>query len=188
MLGRNNKGCEMEKITRYNCRLLLAAFIKENELTARGVAHAIGCPEASLLRILGSKTKPSDELLKQVGTMIGIGFERYQKLSDSEKNKISEKLGAVGGGTLGFASIAATVSSFGSVAGLSAAGISSGLAALGTIVGGSMIAGVSVAAAIPLAAGAIGYGVIKGGKYFFGRRQLNTEYIDPKWEISKTTE
>lgn len=115
--------------------------------------------------------------------MIGIGFDKYQKLTDSEKENISEKLGVVGGGTLGFASIAATISSLGSVAGLSAAGISSGLAALGAIVGGGMLAGVSVAAAIPLAAGAIGYGIIKGVKHLFGERYLNTEEIDQKWEI-----
>ncbi len=173
----------MEEITRDNCRLLLAAFIQENELTTRDVARAIGCPEYSLLRILSSKSKPSDEMLKQISIMIGIGFDKYQKLTDSEKENISEKLGVVGGGTLGFASIAATISSLGSVAGLSAAGISSGLAALGAIVGGGMLAGVSVAATIPLAAGAIGYGIIKGVKHLFGERYLNTEEIDQKWEI-----
>ena len=178
----------MEEITRDNCRLLLAAFLEENNLSTRVVSRAIGSPEASIARILAGKSKPSDEMLKQVGVMLGIGFEKYQKLTESEKEKISEALGAVGGGTLGFASIAATISSLGSVAGLSAAGISSGLAALGTIVGGGMIAGVSVAAAIPLAVGAIGYGVIKGVKYFFEEHQLNTEDIDTRWEISNSKE
>ena len=173
----------MEEITRHNCRLLLAAFIEENELTTRDVARAIGCPEASLLRILESKTIPSDEMLKQVGIIIGIGFKKYQKLTDAEKEHISEKIGAVGGGVLGFASISATIGSLGLVTGLSATGISSGLAALGAIVGGTMIAGVSVAAAIPLVAGTIGYGVIKGVKHFWGERQLNIEDIDLKWEI-----
>ena len=62
-------------------------------------------------------------------------------------------------------------------------GISSGLPALGGIVGGGMLAGVSVAAAIPLAAGALGYGVIKGVKYLVSEVYLNSTDIDGRWEI-----
>jgi len=119
----------------------------------------------------------------QIGILIGIGFQNYSKLSNAEKEKISEAIGAAGGGVLGFGSIAAAVGASGAVAGLSAAGISSGLAAIGTIVGGGMMAGVAVAAGFPLAAGALGYGVIKGVKYFFSKAELNKDEIDPQWEI-----
>lgn len=173
----------MKEITRDNCRLLLAAFLEKHGLSTRVVARAIGCPEASIARILEAKSKPSDEMLKQVGVMFEIGFEKYQKLTEVEKEKISETLGTIGGGTLGFASITATISTLGTVAGLSAPGITSGLAALGAIVGGGMAAGVSVAAAIPIAAGAIGYGIIKGVKYLFSEHQLSIDDIDQKWEI-----
>lgn len=150
----------MKTIDKHNCRLLLAAFIEENDLNTRKVAKAIGCSEATLARILAATTLPTDEMLKQVGLMIEMGFDTYQKLSASQKEKLSEKLGTVGGGVLGVGSITATVGSLGAVGGLSAAGITTGLAALGKVVGGGMIAGVSVAAAIPIVAGALGYGII----------------------------
>ena len=48
-----------------------------------------------------------------------------------------------------------------------------------------MLAGVSVAAAIPLAAGALGYGVIKGVKYLVSEVHLNSNDIDVRWEIMR---
>jgi len=45
-----------------------------------------------------------------------------------------------------------------------------------------MAAGVAVAASIPIVAGAAGYAIIKGVKYFFSQKVLNSESIDPKWE------
>ena len=115
----------MKEITRDNCRLLLAAFLEEHELIVRDVARVIGCSEASMARVLAAKTKPSDEMLKQVGVMFGIGFERHKTLSESEKEKIFESLGVVTSGAFGFVSIGTIVSSLGSVAGVSAAGITS---------------------------------------------------------------
>lgn len=171
-----------DEITPANCRLLLAAFIEKEIIPAPNVAKAIGCRHATLARILGGTTLPTEDFMKQVGIMIGIGFAKYDKLSDSEKEKISEAIGAVGGGFLGFGSISAAVSASGVVTGLSATGISSGLAAIGGIVGGGMMAGVAVAAAIPLAVGALGYAVIVGVKYFFSEAELNKDEIDPRWE------
>jgi hypothetical protein len=46
-----------------------------------------------------------------------------------------------------------------------------------------MAAGVVVAAAIPLAAGAAGYAIIKGVKFFFSERELTSEKTSPRWEI-----
>ncbi len=175
----------MKDINRDNCRLLLAAFIEENDLTVRVVAKAIGSSDASLTRILFGKTYPSDEMIKQVGIMIEVGFGPYEKLSQADKEKMSEAIGATGGGILGFGTITAAVSSLGSIAGLSAAGITSGLASLGSAVGGGMLAGVSVAAALPFAAGALGYALIKGVKHWADEQNLNSTDIDPRWEIPR---
>ena len=168
-----------------NCRLLLAAFMEKNEIAAPSIAKAIGCRHATLGRLLAGTTIPTEEFIKQTGILLGIGFDRYSKLSDAQKEQISEAIGAAGGGAIGFGSIAAAISASGAVAGLSAAGISSGLAAIGGIVSGGMVAGVVIAAAIPLAAGALGYGIIKGVKFFFTEAELNKTEIDPRWEIEK---
>jgi hypothetical protein len=169
-------------ITPENCRLLLAAYMNEKKIGAPRISEAIGCSHATLARILAGTSKPTDEFIKQVGILIGIGYERYKKLSDAEKETISEKIGTISGGVVGFGTITAAISASGVVAGLSAAGITSGLAAIGAVVGGGMTAGVAVLAAVPIAVGAAGYGIIKGVKYLFSQHKLNNEAIDPKWE------
>lgn len=50
--------------------------------------------------------------------MIGIGYERYSKLSKAEKEKISELIGTIGGGTLGFGSITAGALGYGIIKGI----------------------------------------------------------------------
>jgi hypothetical protein len=172
----------MKTIDRDNCRLLLVAFIEDNDLPVRKVAKAIGCSEATLKRIILRKTLPTDEFMKQSGLMMEIGFADYSKLSKAKKEKFSEAMGTVSGGALGFGTITAAVSSLGPVAGLSAAGITSGLGALGSVVGGGMVAGISITAAIPLAAGALGYGVIKLVKGVCEKYQIDQEKYDPFWE------
>lgn len=172
----------MESLTRENTPDLLGVFMNENKLTTKKIAKVIGCPDMTLIRVLLRKTLPSDEMIKQLGLMMQIGYKKYSKLTDAEKEKLSDAIGAIGGGALGFASITAAISVLGT-AGLSAAGISSGLAALGAIVGGGMVAGISVAAALPLAAGAAGYGIIKLVKNAAGEVKVNMKDIDLKWEI-----
>lgn len=172
----------MDKFDRRNFRLLLAAFIEKEDITVRRIAKAIGCPDATLTRILVGRILPTDELMKQGGIMFELGFERYSRLSTSDQKTISEKIGAIGGGVLGFGTITTAIGGLG-LPGFSAAGITSGLSVLGGIVGGGMVAGVSVAAAIPLAVGAVGYAVIKGVKYLVGEQQLNSTQISTRWEI-----
>jgi len=172
----------MNQLTRDNCRLILAEFIEENEPKNRRVAKAIGCSEATLIRILAARSFPSDEMIKQIGIMIELGFVSYSKLSGTQKEHISETIGTIGGGILGFGSITAAISSLGVVSGLSATGITSGLAALGTVVSGGMVKGVMVAAAIPIAAGATGYAMIKGVKYLANEWQLNVVEYNERWE------
>lgn len=174
----------MNALTRNNFRSLLAAFIEKAGIRPRKIAGAIGCSEATLSRLLSGEMLPSDEMLRQGAIMMEMGFRRYSKLSRAEREKLSAALGTIGGGTLGFASITATVSTLGTVTGLSATGISSGLAALGTAVGGGMAAGVAVAAAIPVAAGGAGYGIIKGIKALIRRHKLNKKESNSVWELS----
>ena len=78
----------MDSITRQNCKVLLAAFIEKNDLSAREIAKAIPCPEATISRILAGESLPTDNMLAEVGIMIEIGFERYLNLSKSGKKKI----------------------------------------------------------------------------------------------------
>ncbi len=71
----------------------------------------INCSEATIARILAKQTLPSDEMIQQVAIMIEIGFQKYLKLSQAEKEKRSETFGAIGGGLLGFNSINSAISS-----------------------------------------------------------------------------
>jgi hypothetical protein len=119
-----------EEVNRDNFRVLMSALIEQENITVRKAAKALTCSEMTLNRIIGRKTLPSDEMLRQGGIMMELGFQRYHKLTKAEKEKISEAIGTVGGGVLGFGSITAVVSTLG-YAGLSAAGITSGLAVLG---------------------------------------------------------
>ena len=173
---------EQDSLNEDNFRVFVAAFIEQNNLTVRKVAKAITCSEATLSRLIADKTRPTSEMLRQVAIMIELGWKSYSKLSKAEKEKISEAIGTVGGGVLGFGVVTAAVSSLGAVLGLSAAGITSGLATLGAVVGGGMAAGILVAASIPIAVGALGYGVIKSVKALIQNANLDQEHYDPFWE------
>lgn len=176
----------MDKLNRSNFGYTLTQLTKAQKVTEKQIAKAIGCSYKTIERLTGGKSYPSDEMIKQGGTMILLGYERYSKLSSAEKEKISEKIGTIGGGVLGFGSITAVVSSLG-FAGLSAAGVTSGLAALGAIIGGGMVAGITVAAAIPVSAAAVGYGAIKGIKALVTHYKFSQEGLDPIWELPLST-
>ena len=172
-----------EEITRENLANYLAVFFEPNETNIDTVAKAIGCPIASLERIIGQESYPTDEMIKQCAIMISIGIVKYKKLSDSDKETISDKIGAVGGGVLGFGAITSAIGASGSVIGLSAAGITSGLSGIGALVGGGMAAGATAVAAIPIAVGAAGYGLMKAIKFAISYYKLNNKDINPYWEI-----
>ncbi len=173
----------MNDFNRENFAILTAAFMEQHGLSVRHIASVITCSEATLNRLLSSSTLASDNMLRQGALLIELGLDRYSKLTEAEREKLSETLGVIGGGAIGFGSVTAAVSALGSVAGLSAAGISSGLGAMGAIVGGGMAAGIAVASAIPIAAAGLGYGIIRAVKYFVGEAQLGAQELDPTWEI-----
>jgi hypothetical protein len=168
-------------ITKYNYAAFLAVFIENNKLATRNIAEVIGCAEPVINRLIAGKTWPTDEMIKQSGIMFELGFKVYKKLTKAQKERISETIGTFGGVGLGFGSVTAAVSALGTV-GLSAAGITSGLAVLGGVVGGGMAAGLLVVASIPLAAGAVGYAIIKGVKGIIDGQKLKDENYNPFWE------
>lgn len=174
-----------ESITRESLAHYLSVFFENSEVSIENVAKAIGCPIAAIERIISQETLPTDEMLKQCAILISIGYKEYKKLSQADKEKISESIGAVGGGILGFGAISSAISSSGAVIGLSAAGITSGLSAIGTIVGGGMVAGVTAIAVIPIAVGAAGYGMMKGIKTIINYYKINDKDINHYWEIPK---
>lgn len=174
----------IEKISSENLAHFLAVFFETNNATIEGAAKAIGCPIPTIKRIISQESYPTDEMLKQCGILFSIGFEKYKKLSKADKERISENIGAVGGGLLGFGGITAAISASGTVAGLSAAGITSGLYGIGTLVGGGMAAGATAVATIPIAVGAVGYGIMKGIKTIIEHHKLNNDDLSPYWEIS----
>ena len=172
----------MEKISRNDCRVFLAAFMEKNNLPIKKVSKAIDCSKATMNRIIGGQTLPSDEMLRQTAIMVELGFDSYARLTKAEKEKISEMLGIVGGGTIGIGTVTAAVGALG-VTGLSAAGIASGLSTLGAMIGGGMAAGLSVVAAIPIGAAVLGYATIKAVKATLEYHKHSQEKHDPFWEI-----
>ena len=78
----------------------------------------------------------------------------------NKKEKDAIKAGATGA-TIGAVGSVTTVAASGTVSGLGARGITSGLAAVGSVVGGGMATGLVITTALPLAAGAVGYGLYK---------------------------
>ncbi|WP_196895818.1 hypothetical protein [Aureivirga marina] len=176
----------MDEINVENVPHFLAVFMKENKLEIKEVAKEINCSIATLKRIIAKKTFATSNMIKQVGIMISIGFEEYKKLTKADKEKISEKIGALGGGVLGFGTITSAIGASGAVVGLSAAGITSGLAAIGATVGGGMLAGILAISIVPVAVGGLGYALTKGVKSIISNNRLKSEEIDPYWEFLKS--
>lgn len=171
-------------LTRQNTHEFLSQFMDKNSVTARQIAKVIGCSEETTLRIVNDVTWPSDEMMRRCHTMVEIGYKDYSKLSEAEKEKISEAIGAISGSGLGIGISLAAVSALGT-AGISAVGMTSGLAALGAIIGGGMFAGIGVVAAIPLVVGAVGYGVVKLVKGTASKINLDAATFDSHWEVQK---
>ncbi len=174
----------MEKITQENFSTILKAYIDSNKIEIKKLSKVIDCSIPTLDRLLNNQTIPSSEMIKQAGLLIVLGFSKYSKLSNTEKEKFSEKLGTISGAGIGFASITAVVSGLGT-AGLSGAGIMSGLAAVGGFVGAGAAGGIVLVAGVPIIAAGAGYGLIKGIKYFTGNYKQNVISIDKRWEIAK---
>lgn len=169
-----------EPITRSNCGVKLRLVREVSGMSRRDLAQAIGCSESTISRLETKKTLPTTDFTNRLKALVVIGYHKFSKMSEAEKNDIEETLGVTGGVTTGVGGSIAAVSAAGSVSGLSAAGITSGLAALG---GGSMLAGIGVVAAIPAAVGLAGYGLVKGIKAICDANNLSCKEVDGRFEI-----
>ncbi len=171
-----------EQITQDNFRSYLYKFIVESSLEPTKVAKRLKMSPSTWNRLLKGESCPTEKTLKSSALMIGMGFEKFSKLSKAEEESLSEKLGSLGGGIVGLASIKAVIAASGT-AGLSAAGITSGLKCLGGLLGGGgMAAGVVTAALIPIAVGTSGFCLIKLIKHGITRIDRYKNKLDPRFE------
>ena len=169
-----------EEVTDQNCGEKLKLIRSLAAVTRRELAAILGTSESTIARLETEKTLPTADFMNRLRALAVIGFHKFSAMSAGEKEAISETLGAAGGATAGIAASIAAVSASGTVAGLSVTGITSGLAALG----GSMLGGLVVVAAIPVAVGIGGYGLVKGIKAIVEANNLNCQDVDGKWEIT----
>ena len=104
---------EDSKITSENCVLKLVVYMKTQKLGSRKISKVIGCSQSTLFRLLHQMNKPSEEFTKQSATLIFLGYDDYKTLTNEQKEKISEILGAVVGGGIGISSIPLIISVLG---------------------------------------------------------------------------
>ena len=169
----------MEGITKTNCGKKLKLIRDVSGLSRRDLGKIIGSSESTISRLERGESEPTNEFLYRLSGLVAIGHAKYSALSESEKEKLSDYIGLSGGATAGVGGAIAAVSSCGTTLGLSAAGITSGLAAIG----GSMLGGLAVVASIPIAAGAAGYGLVRGIKAICDANKLSCKEVDGKYEI-----
>lgn len=151
-------------VNKQNIINLIEDFKEKNKIDNSKLALIIGHKTSYIEKILLAPENADDEFLKQFAILSQYGIGKYEKLTKSEKEKISEKIGAITMTGISLGSIATIVSGLG-ISGLSGAGIMSGLATIGGIVGGGALVGISIIATTPILAGTIGY---------FGVRKINS--------------
>ncbi len=171
----------IEEVTKSNCGKKLKLVREITGISRRELAKVMGVSEATIRRIETGKSEPTDDFMYRVHALCAIGVSKFGAMSEAEKEKISETFGVTGGTLAGIGGAIGAVSASGAVAGLSAAGMTSGLAAIG---GGAMLTGIGVVAAIPVATGLLGYGLVKGIKYICEANKLDCQEVDEKWEIT----
>lgn len=171
-----------EPVTKENCGAKLRLIRELLEMSRRELARIIGVSESTLRRLEEGSSLPTDEFMNRLQALCVIGAAKYAKLSAAEKEKISEAVGTAGGVVAGVGGSIAAIGAAGAVSGFSAAGITSGLAAIG---GGAMLTGIGVVAAIPVATGLLGYGLVKGIKAICEANKLSCNEVNEKWEIRR---
>lgn len=169
-----------EEVTPENCGAKLKLVREVSGLSRRELAGILGCSETTISRLETGKTTATSDFTNRLRALSVIGHHKFKALSDSEKSTIAETLGSAGGVATGIGGSLAAVYAAGSVSGLSAAGITSGLAAIG---GGSLLGGVGVVAAVPVAVGLAGYGLVKGIQTICEANGLECQEADGRYEI-----
>jgi DNA-binding XRE family transcriptional regulator len=169
----------LEPITPENCGEKLKLVREVSGLSRRDLAAGIGVAESTIYRLEKKRTSPRADFMLRLSGLVAIGYAKYSKMSDAEKEQVSQYIDAAGGFAVGVGGAIGAISASGAIAGFSAAGITSGLAALG----GSMLGGLAVVATIPVAAGAAGYSLVKGIKAICTANRLRCREVDDHWEI-----
>lgn len=170
----------LEPITEDNCGVKLKLVREVSGLSRKELANVIGVAESTIYRLEKKQTLPKADFMLRLSGLVAIGYAKYSKMSEKDKEKVSEFIGAAGGIAAGVGGAIGAISVTGAVAGLSAAGITSGLAAIG---GGTMLGGLAVVATIPVVVGAAGYGLVKGIKKICKANKLDCKEVDDYWEI-----
>jgi len=173
------KEAMLEPITPENCGKKLRLVREVSGLSRRDLAKVLGVAESTIYRLETKKTLPTTDFMLRLSALVAIGYARFSKMSEKDREKISEYIGAGGGMAAGIGGAIGAISASGAIPGLSAAGITSGLAALG----GSMLGGIAVVATIPVAAGFAGYGLVKGIKAICEANKLKCKEVDEHWEL-----
>ena len=145
----------------------------EAGVSRRDIAQKLGCSISTIARLETGKTMATDEMINRLKALTLLG--EHHRAAEG----VGEALGATGGVVAGIGGATTAVSAAG-IPGLSAAGMTSGLAALGL---GSMATGIGVVAAIPVALGLAGYGVVKGLKTLVEANNLECKEVDDLLEI-----
>jgi len=171
-----------ELVTKDNCGSKIKLIKKVAGISHKNFAKTIGVSESTLRRLENRKNDPTEDFMNRLMALSYVGVMKYGKMSDSDKEKISEFVGTSGGVVAGVGGSIAAIGAAGVVGGFSAAGITSGLAAIG---GGTMLAGIGVVAAIPVATGALGYGLVKGIKAICKANNLSSDEVNDRWELRR---
>jgi len=180
--NKKEKALLEETVTEDNCGSKIKLIKKVVGISHKNLAKIIGVSESTLRRLENRESKPTEDFMNRLMALSYVGVMKYGKMSDSDKEKISEFVGASGGVVAGMGGSIAAIGAAGTVSGFSAAGITSGLAAIG---GGTMLAGIGVVAAIPVATGALGYGLVKGIKAICKANNLSSDEVNGRWEIRR---
>lgn len=173
----------MDKVTRGNYNELMVIFLQDSKVSLRQVAKAIGCTEITLNRLIAKITVPSDEMLRQTGIMLELGYKSYAKLAEYERKNIMESIGIFGGVALGFGMMTGFITDL-TYGGVSSESLISGLEELGALFGSDILIGMGIAVSVIALTGITGYGIAKALKTGITNAKSNKNRIDERWEMA----
>jgi HSP20 family protein len=163
-----------QTVTRKNCGNVLKELRQKfGSMSVAELAKTLGIARSTVMRIEAGQTMPSDDILNRLKAIQVIGISRFQRLSETDKNRFSQVIEEIGENPEMFAKS-------GMLRELTPAGI---LAGLGTIAGASLNASASMVSSIPILSSLAGYGLVKGLKSILEANNLLCVENEGVWEI-----
>lgn len=163
-----------ESVTRENCgRVLKELRQRFGSMSVAELAKTLGVARSTVMRVEAGQTMPSEDILNRLKAIQVIGISRFQRLSETDKNRLSQVIEEMGENPELFAKS-------GMLRELTSAGI---LAGLGTIAGTSLNVSASVVSSIPILSSLAGYGLVKGLKSVLEANNLSCVENEGVWEI-----